>query len=85
MPKLTCLFCGGRADLRCRCAIARVACRDCGLECGPEEYRDQIERWQENACAIAFSAEPTVSDEESIPTNDAEADRAGCAGDKADP
>ena len=85
MPKLTCIFCGGRAELRGRWANARVACRDCGLESGPEEYRDQIERWQETACAIAFGTEPSESDGVPDPADDAGADRPGCAGNKTDP
>lgn len=38
------------------CAEARriFRCRDCGMETGPEEYRDQIESWMETVCKITF-------------------------------
>ena len=58
-----------------------------GLRAGKRtgEYRDQIERWQETACAIAFGTEPAGSDEVPDPADHAKADRGGCAEDKADP
>ena len=80
MPKRTCLFCRRRAALR-----GRVACRDCGLESGPEEYREQIEQWQETACAIAFGAPPKGDTEPPPPANGTETDRPTCAGKDADP
>ena len=33
---------------------ARVTCMVCGMETGPDAYRDQIEDWKESVCDVVF-------------------------------
>jgi len=50
---LICHLCGGRAEIKGRCATARVVCKDCGQEQPIKEYRDDIEYMKETwICAL---------------------------------
>lgn len=49
---LTCIFCGGPAKIKGKCAGAKVTCARCGMSVDPEKYRDQIQNWQEAVCKV---------------------------------